>query len=128
MMLNDGHDNDDFVPRRLLHWVGGCPPVWTWPPRTWTVTTGEGRPHLTHAPLLFPVPVLLFFLLRSLVSMFETSMFRYSYEGLSEDMHTWFFLYDEKVAAKHEAEGQRQVGAGEKRKKKKKKKKETYLN
>ena len=22
---------------------------------------------------------------------------RYSYEGLSEDMHTWFFLYDEKV-------------------------------
>ena len=34
---------------------------------------------------------------------------RYSYEGLSEDMHTWFFLYDEKVAAKHEAEGQRQV-------------------
>ena len=60
--------------------------------------------------------------------MFETSMFRYSYEGLSEDMHTWFFLYDEKVAAKHEAEGQRQVGAGEKRKKKKKKKKETYLN
>ena len=37
-------------------------------------------------------------------------MCRYSYEGLSEDMHTWFFLYDEKVAAKHEAEGQRQVG------------------
>ena len=22
---------------------------------------------------------------------------RYSYEGQSEDMHTWFFLYDEKV-------------------------------
>ena len=34
---------------------------------------------------------------------------RYSYEGLSEDMHTWFFLYDEKVAAKHESEGQKQV-------------------
>ena len=34
---------------------------------------------------------------------------RYSYEGLSEDMHTWFFLYDEKIAAKHEAETQKQV-------------------
>ena len=34
---------------------------------------------------------------------------RYSYEGLSEDMHTWFFLYDEKVAAKLESEGQKQV-------------------
>eukprot|EP00090_Calanus_glacialis_P047499 TRINITY_DN9901_c0_g1_i1.p1 TRINITY_DN9901_c0_g1~~TRINITY_DN9901_c0_g1_i1.p1 ORF type:complete len:1078 (+),score=157.12 TRINITY_DN9901_c0_g1_i1:452-3685(+) len=33
---------------------------------------------------------------------------RYSYEGLSEDMHTWFFLYDEKVAAKHESENQKQ--------------------
>ena len=34
---------------------------------------------------------------------------RYSYEGLSEDMHTWFFLYDEKVAAKLESEGLKQV-------------------
>merc|ERR1719458_783047 len=34
---------------------------------------------------------------------------RYSYEGLSEDMHTWFFLYDEKIAAKYEAETQKQV-------------------
>ena len=34
---------------------------------------------------------------------------RYSYEGLSEDMHTWFFLYDEKVAAKYEAETPKQV-------------------
>ena len=30
--------------------------------------------------------------------MFDLIFFRYSYEGLSEDMHTWFFLYDEKVA------------------------------
>jgi len=30
------------------------------------------------------------------------SMFRYSYEGLSEDMHSWFFLYDEKLAARNE--------------------------
>ena len=29
-------------------------------------------------------------------------MFRYSYEGLSEDMHSWFFLYDEKLAARNE--------------------------
>ena len=35
---------------------------------------------------------------------------RYSYEGLSEDMHTWFFLYDEKIAMKYESElGQKQV-------------------
>ena len=34
---------------------------------------------------------------------------RYSYEGLSEDMHTWFFLYDEKIAAKYEAETPKQV-------------------
>ena len=37
---------------------------------------------------------------------------RYSYEGLSEDMHTWFFLYDEKVAAKLESEGLKQVRHG----------------
>ena len=34
---------------------------------------------------------------------------RYSYEGQSEDMHTWFFLYDEKIAAKHDTEQQKQV-------------------
>ena len=34
---------------------------------------------------------------------------RYSYEGQSEDMHTWFFLYDEKMASKHDAEPQKQV-------------------
>lgn len=27
---------------------------------------------------------------------------RYSYEGQSEDMHTWFFLYDDKLATKHD--------------------------
>ena len=27
---------------------------------------------------------------------------RYSYEGQSEDMHTWFFLYDDKLASKHD--------------------------
>ena len=34
---------------------------------------------------------------------------RYSYEGQSEDMHTWFFLYDEKLAVKHDTEPQKQV-------------------
>ena len=34
---------------------------------------------------------------------------RYSYEGQSEDMHTWFFLYDEKMAVKHDTEPQKQV-------------------
>jgi len=34
---------------------------------------------------------------------------RYSYEGQSEDMHTWFFLYDEKMAVKHDTEPLKQV-------------------
>ena len=34
---------------------------------------------------------------------------RYSYEGQSEDMHTWFFLYDEKLVSKSELEPMKQV-------------------
>ena len=37
---------------------------------------------------------------------------RYSYEGQSEDMHTWFFLYDDKLASKHDTtETHKQVKA-----------------
>ena len=42
---------------------------------------------------------------------------RYSYEGQSEDMHTWFFLYDEKIAAKHDTEPQKQVSNKSKKRK-----------
>ena len=31
------------------------------------------------------------------------------HQGQSEDMHTWFFLYDEKMAAKYDTEPQKQV-------------------
>ena len=37
------------------------------------------------------------FVLKKLIFNLDFFICRYSYEGLSEDMHTWFFLYDEKV-------------------------------
>ena len=39
---------------------------------------------------------------------------RYSYEGQSEDMHTWFFLYDEKLVSKSELEPMKQVNNDQK--------------
>ena len=43
------------------------------------------------------------------LTMEKLLMARYSYEGQSEDMHSWFFLYDEKIANRNEDNFHKQV-------------------